>query len=214
MRKNKLLLGYYNYTVILTYIGMISGFAVIVSASEGLTAKAVYCLMLSGLCDMFDGKIASTKARTNKEKCFGIQIDSLSDLISFGVLPAFIVYTANKHNLIILSICALYLLAALIRLAYYNVDEQERITISDSARDVYYGLPVTLSAIILPLSVGVTKRFSLNSMYASAITLLFTATMFLIPVPFKKPGLFGKIVLLLCGLSTTCFVTFTYGGVI
>ena len=53
---------------------------------------ALLCLMFAGFCDMFDGKIASTMKRTKQEKRFGIQIDSLSDLICFGALPALIVF--------------------------------------------------------------------------------------------------------------------------
>ena len=48
--------------------------------------------MLAGVCDMFDGKIARTMKRTKQEKRFGIQIDSLSDFLCFGVLPAMIGY--------------------------------------------------------------------------------------------------------------------------
>lgn len=60
------MIGYYNYTVILTYIGFASGIAGILFAcgAFGSCPEPVYamlCLMLSGLCDMFDGKIARTK---------------------------------------------------------------------------------------------------------------------------------------------------------
>ena len=86
------MLGIYNYTVILTYLGMLSGFAGILFAFEGQLWAALGCLMFSGVCDMFDGKVASTKKeRTRSEKRFGIQIDSLSDLVCFGVLPSVIV---------------------------------------------------------------------------------------------------------------------------
>ena len=63
----------------------------ILFAFEGQLWAALGCLMFSGVCDMFDGKVASTKKeRTRSEKRFGIQIDSLSDLVCFGVLPAVI----------------------------------------------------------------------------------------------------------------------------
>ena len=75
------MLGFYNYTVILTYIGLLVGFGGILSAMGGNTLGAILCLMGSGLCDMFDGKIAATMERTPSEKQFGIQIDSLSDLL-------------------------------------------------------------------------------------------------------------------------------------
>ena len=85
------MVGYYNYTVWLTYFSLICG-------STGIAMCfvfperpifAVVCLLLSGFCDLFDGKVARTKKdRTEQEKSFGIQIDSLVDLVSFGVLPA------------------------------------------------------------------------------------------------------------------------------
>ena len=106
MDQKQKLLGYYNYTVILTYIGMLTGFIGIVYAFEKNTFGAVICLMIAGFCDMFDGTIASTKERTQQEKCFGIQIDTFSDLICFGALPAIIVYSQSKHNQIVLMVCS------------------------------------------------------------------------------------------------------------
>ena len=72
------MIGFYNYTVILTYVGMLSGFMGIVSAWSGNLKMALLCLIFAGVCDMFDGKIASTMKRTKQEKRFGVQIDSLA----------------------------------------------------------------------------------------------------------------------------------------
>ncbi|BFL48500.1 hypothetical protein C3B58_00300 [Lactonifactor longoviformis] len=82
--------GYYNYTVILTYLGMLFGFTGIVYVTEGQYSLAFICLMIAGVCDMFDGAVAATRQRDINEKWYGIQIDSLSDLVCFGILPAFI----------------------------------------------------------------------------------------------------------------------------
>ena len=75
------MIGFYNYTVILTYIGAILGVCGIVASFNGNILLAIVCLMLSAVCDMFDGKIARTMKRTKQEKRFGIQIDSLSDFV-------------------------------------------------------------------------------------------------------------------------------------
>ncbi len=211
MNHNQKLLGYYNYTVILTYIGMLTGFVGIVYAGD--PSKAVICLMLAGFCDMFDGAIASTKVRTQREKCFGIQIDSFSDLICFGALPAIIVYSQSKGNTIVLASCALYLLCALIRLAYFNVDEQERQQSSDGPREVNYGLPVTMSALFLPVFHGAVFRFSWNPTVVPTASLLIMALLFLLPFPIRKPKLIGKIFLILCGIMEVAFVLFAYGSV-
>ena len=138
------MLGVYNYTVILTYIGMLSGFSGILCAFEGNVVWAIVCLMISGVCDMFDGKVASTKQeRSRSEKRFGIQIDSLSDLVCFGVLPAVIVYSLGRGTWLRAAGCALYVLCALIRLAWYNVDEEARQDFDTGRRKVYLGLPVS-----------------------------------------------------------------------
>lgn len=212
MDQKQKLLGYYNYTVILTYIGMLTGFIGIVYAFENNAFGAVICLMIAGLCDMFDGTIASTKERTQQEKCFGIQIDSLSDLICFGVLPAITVYSQSKHSQIVLMVCSLYLLCALIRLAYFNVDEQERQQSSDTSREIYYGLPVTLSALFLPIAHGAGCLFSWRPAIAPTAALMTMAIMFLIPFPLRKPKVIGKICVILCGILEVGFVLFACGG--
>lgn len=82
------MLGVYDYTVILTYISLWISIGGMMLSLNGHLDLAVLCLALSGLCDMFDGKIARTKKdRTEIEKRFGIQIDSLCDIVCFGVGP-------------------------------------------------------------------------------------------------------------------------------
>ena len=118
------MIGFYNYTVILTYIGAIFGLLGIVSAFSGNIIPAITFLMLTGVCDMFDGKIARTMKRNKDEKRFGIQIDSLSDFLCFGVLPAIIGYSIGMNKWYLIAILLYYMLAALIRLAYFNVMEE------------------------------------------------------------------------------------------
>ena len=81
------MVGFYNYTVILTYLSLCSGITGIYFAlAYSRPGIAVFCLLFSGFCDAFDGRIARTrKHSTEQEKRFGIQIDSLSDLLCFGL---------------------------------------------------------------------------------------------------------------------------------
>ena len=93
------MIGFYNYSVILTYISLISSVFGMSQAIHGRFKVAVFCLALSGLCDMFDGKIArSMKNRTEDEKSFGIQIDSLCDVVCFGIFPAMICYLLGRDT--------------------------------------------------------------------------------------------------------------------
>ena len=84
------MIGIWDYTVILTYGSLLSAvMGILVSLSgHGHPYFGVLFLLLCGLFDTFDGRVArSKKNRTKKEKDFGVQIDSLSDLVAFGVLP-------------------------------------------------------------------------------------------------------------------------------
>ena len=87
------MIGFYDYTVVVTYISLISSIMGMFFAIDGKLPLAVFCLAFSGLCDMFDGKIARTKKnRTDDEKAFGIQIDSLCDIVCFGIFPIILGY--------------------------------------------------------------------------------------------------------------------------
>ena len=59
MEEKKRLCGYYNYTVVLTYLGMLAGFTGITFAMEGAYRQTIICLMAAGICDMFDGAVAA-----------------------------------------------------------------------------------------------------------------------------------------------------------
>lgn len=195
-----MLLGIYNYTVVLTYFGMLVAFTGITMALNGDIHNALICLAVSGVCDMFDGKIASTKKnRSLRERRFGIQIDSLCDLICFGTLPAVIVYILSNGSNLCFYVSGSYLLCALIRLAWFNVDEEERQEISDGARDTYYGLPVTTAALIIPALVGICRMYRWPLEWLGPLTLLIMGGAFLIPFRLKKPALLGKIGMMLCG---------------
>ena len=218
MAKKKLhLLGVYNYTVILTYVGMLFAFAgihFVFSNNDRSFILALLCLMVAGVMDMFDGKVASTKKdRTASEKLFGIQIDSMADIISYGVFPYLIVYKLAIGDKqypvdhpwqarIVICVCALYLLSALIRLSYFNVDEMERQNHTSESRHEYRGLPVTSVAIVLP-AVFIISYFMGNSrppIHAAAILLLIMSIAFITPFRMLKPHLIGKCVLVFIGL--------------
>lgn len=119
------MIGFYDYTVIMTYISVVSSMIGIFCAVTDHISAAVCCLAFSGLCDMFDGKIARTKKnRTEEEKCFGIQIDSLADIVCFGILPIVLGFKLGMCHIYGIAILLFYGLAGLIRLAYFNVMEE------------------------------------------------------------------------------------------
>ncbi len=220
-----MLLGVYNYTVLLTYIGMLFSFAgihFVFSNSDRSFILALLCLMIAGVMDMFDGKVASTKKnRTDDEKLFGIQIDSMADIISYGVFPSLIVYKLaigdDSYPIDhpwqargIICICAIYLLCALIRLSYFNVDEMNRQKTTSDSRHEYRGLPVTSVALILP-AVFIISYFAGSArppIEPAAILLIFMAFAFIMPFRLPKPALVGKIVMIIIGLAELVLLVF------
>ncbi|MBR3418702.1 MAG: CDP-alcohol phosphatidyltransferase family protein [Oscillospiraceae bacterium] len=202
-RRRKVLLGYYDYTVILTYFGMLSAFSGILCAINEQFRKAVICLLIAGCCDLFDGAVASTKERTKSEKCFGIQIDSFSDLISFGVLPAVFLYMFSGKSGFSAASAALYTLLALIRLSFFNVTEEERQDSTNSRRTDFQGIPVTTAAMVLPLVyLMYTAGLFVNIQFFTGIMLMLGCG-FISIIKIKKPQKTGKIVMLLIGLAET-----------
>lgn len=145
-------IGFYDYTVVLTYISLISGLCGMRFAQLGRPGRAICCLILSGVCDLFDGVVArSKKGRTADQRNFGIQIDSLCDTVCFGVLPAAFLYFNGVDSLLGIALLLLYVLCAVIRLGFFNVLEAKRQTNEGGCAKEYRGLPVTSAAIVFPL---------------------------------------------------------------
>ena len=193
------MIGFYDYTVVLTYLSIVSGVFGILLATHGHLFPAILCLMFSGLCDMFDGKVARTKKkRTAEEKHFGIQLDSLADLVCFGVLPATIGYELGINKCYMLPLIFFYPLAALIRLAYFNVLEILRK--SDGPVKEYIGLPVTSAALIFPFLWIFKKLLKSYFVYLYAAFLLLVGILFISKIKVKKPSVKVMIIFIIIGV--------------
>lgn len=164
------MIGFYDYTVVLTYISLMCSVFGITQAIGGHYRTAIICLALSGLFDMFDGKIARTKKnRTDDEKLFGVQIDSLCDVVCFGAFPAVI--------------------CSVIRLGFFNVLETNRQRVEEGANKYYHGLPITTMAIVLPLAfmlnfVIAEREFSVLLLFVLAVV----GTLFIVDFKLRKPS--------------------------
>lgn len=202
------MIGFYNYTIILTYMGVASAIVGIVAAAQGNPTTAVICLMFSGLCDMFDGPVARRRKRNDQEKRFGIQIDSLADVICFGVLPAVIGFSVgvSRSGKAYLAILIVYVLAALTRLAYFNVTEEERQEETDEKRKTYEGLPVTSVALIVPVIYGFRDMLGLRFPLVYGASLICISLAFLIRFKVRKLGPLGMLILIGLGIAELIWV--------
>ena len=193
------MLGFYDYTVVLTYISLVISVFGMTRALAGDFKVAILCLALSGLCDMFDGKIARTKKdRTEDEKKFGIQIDSLCDVVCFGVFPALICYCLGMDRIPGIIILCLYCVASVIRLGYFNVMEEKRQNETSELRQYYQGLPITSMAIILPFIYLLRKGCGANFLLVSHVAVVVVGVLFISDIKVKKPQ--NPMVILLVAL--------------
>lgn len=183
------MIGFYSYTVVLTYLGLASAAMGMILTFQGFAKYALFCLAFSGLCDMFDGKVARLKKdRTEDEKRFGIQIDSLCDVVCFGAFPIILCYSIGMRGPAGISILVFYLIAGVIRLAFFNVMEEKRQDETDEARKYYQGLPITSIAIILPLFCTLRPLLGHRFLSELHICILTVGLLFIINFPLRKPG--------------------------
>lgn len=205
------MLGYYNYTVWLTYGSLVSSMAGLLLGFCGYPAQAALCLLICAILDAFDGTVARTKSdRTEKEKRYGIQIDSFSDFMAFGILPCAVGYGLFIKNnqpvwmIVLYGIASCLLaLAAMIRLANFNVEEECRQEETQDKRNTYTGMPVIITAGIMPLLVIAIKLLNLETVSFAlfVVSMPVLGLLFLHKkVQIRKPNGKRLVVLLFCGI--------------
>lgn len=194
------MIGFYNFSVVLTYIGLGAAVLGMTQACEGNYKFAIICLMLCGICDMFDGRIARAMKRSEDAQKFGIQIDSLCDLVCFGVFPAILGYAFGARGLFGNVCLVVYVLGAVIRLGYFNVMEEKRQKETNECRKEYQGLPVTSAAVIFPLIFLLkdTDKVSFSNLWE--ITMLFVAFLFILDFKVKKPDKIAVYIFLILAI--------------
>ena len=112
-------------------------------AQEALWAKAAWMVFVGMVCDALDGRVARL---TGAESAFGAELDSLADMITFGVAPALLAKSIAQHALpwlppkVATVLAMVYVLGAALRLARYNV-ESARATAPHHVTRVFRGLP-------------------------------------------------------------------------
>ena len=184
-----MLIGFYNVSVILTYLGLAFTIFGMYLAMSGNISTAFMCLILSGVCDLFDGAVARSVKRNDDEKNFGVQIDSLVDVVSYGAFPIILGISMGFTSRFNIITYILYGICAVIRLAYFNVITLNSKSFLKNKKDnFYYGLPVTNVAIILPVIYSL-KHFISQAVFEKAYpwVMFVTAILFVTNFKIKKP---------------------------
>ena len=187
------------------FLGMLS----IINASSGHFEKAAWFMVISMIFDGLDGRVARL---TNTTSEFGVEFDSLADVVAFGVAPAMLVYfyIGVDYGKFGALIAALYVIFGAVRLARFNV------TTSENDPNVFIGLPIPTAAVFIVVWILMYLKYDLLESY-SFIMLLAMLIMSLLKVSnirypsFKKTNINsnGKTKVLLI-IITILSLTYLY----
>ncbi len=125
-----------------TAMNMFCGFLSILNASQGKYTYAAWLIIIAAIFDALDGIMARL---TNSSSELGIELDSLADVISFGVAPAFLIYQVQlvHYNTVGVIVSSFLIIAGGFRLARFNVQ------LVGFAKEYFKGLPIPTTAITL-----------------------------------------------------------------
>ncbi len=148
-----------------TAASIFSGIFSIISAVDGNFDKAAWLIMLSLIFDGLDGRVARL---TNTCSKFGVEFDSLADMVAFGVAPALLMYLFVGHEFGRFGVVAsaLFVIFGAIRLARFNV-----MTVS-SEPSVFIGVPIPTAAVFVSLLVLLFQKYGFHDEYGLVIMLL------------------------------------------
>jgi len=138
---------------LITTGALFSGFYAIISAMSGSLQQAAIAIVVAGFLDALDGRIARM---TNTQSEFGVQYDSLSDMVAFGVAPAVLMFSWVLSDLgkIGWMVAFLYMACAALRLARFNTKPDSR---------VFFGLASPAAAGAIATTVWVWSEYMTTS---------------------------------------------------
>lgn len=164
---------------VFTALNMACGFACVIYATKGDFYKACMILILGSIFDSVDGRVARL---TGTQSAFGEMFDSISDVISFGMAPAMLVYNCFLTGLgrAGLIIAFFYLLCGALRLARFNAN------IDRVSSDYFQGLPIPSAALsLVGLCLLSTEVAMIKDYPAGAVVyVLFFSLLMISNVPF------------------------------
>lgn len=150
------------FTASSIFVGVIS----IVEASQNNFILASWLILLALVFDGLDGRVARV---TNTTSQFGVEFDSLADIISFGIAPAMLLYFYIGHNFgrFGILVSALYVIFGAIRLARFNISTAK------TDPNVFIGLPIPTAAVFISMWILLFYKYTLQNY---ALILLFLVT--------------------------------------
>jgi CDP-diacylglycerol--serine O-phosphatidyltransferase len=179
-------LGAFHRANALTYMSLLASIAAIAAAFRGSAPNAGALIAVAVIADTFDGRFARMFARSAGERALGVQLDSLSDAIAFGIAPSLCMALLAPVGSVWMEVAwwtgaFAFAAAAITRLAFYNVTQDET--------HGFIGLPVPVAALIWS-SVLLTSPGG----GIATVLMLTTAAAMVAPLPVPRPSGYGLAV--------------------
>ncbi|WP_367606330.1 CDP-diacylglycerol--serine O-phosphatidyltransferase [Legionella sp. W05-934-2] len=184
--------GIYLLPNLFTTASLFSAFYSIVSSLKGHYEAAVVAIFIGMIADGLDGRIARL---TNTQTAFGAQYDSLSDMVTFGVAPALLLYSWTLHSMgkIGWLVSFMFTAAVALRLARFNIH------VEDQDKRFFQGLSSPTSAAVVTSFAWMCHQNELNNGFVMILTAVITALMAILMISniryysFKDLDFKGKV---------------------
>lgn len=165
--------GVYLLPNLITSASLFGGFYAIIAAFDGEFQKAAVAILVSAVLDGLDGRVARLTGSSSK---FGVEYDSLSDLVAFGIAPGVLIFTwalkpFGKYGWLA---AFLYVVCGALRLARFNVQ------ITTVERGKFSGLPIPLAAALLASTVLMYHYLGLGAEYITVLVMVYALAFLMI----------------------------------
>ncbi len=188
-------IGFYSLANGITLFGLALSLTSCFLAAGGNFKFAVYLMFLACICDMFDGKVArSSGNRSDAEKFYGIQLDSLCDIVSFGVTPCFIAYSFGFKGILDVIIYLVFVICGVTRLAYFNTLANFK---PQNGKKTFRGVPIPMSVFVVTFLFMLTTFIPANvCVWLFRIGYLALAVAFVLNIKVNKPDMRKGLILI------------------
>lgn len=193
------MIGEYGKFVWLSYLGVSLSIVASYLIIQNQLTMAMILFIGSGICDLFDGQLARSLKRSKEQEAFGMEIDSLADMINFVMLPLVLTLTQVDNVFLAIIISIFYAIASISRLAYFNRSEK----LTKKRLSYFTGLPLAYSALVFPLVYLLIINTTVLS-FATFITISLPvlAILYVLNISIPKPNKLAYIIYVILAIVT------------
>lgn len=203
----------------LTLVSLVAALSSAALAINGQTGFALVALIVSGICDIFDGMVARRLTRSENAQRFGGTLDSLVDACAFGFAPSVLFYCSGMRSVPEMIIWTLFPISVVWRVTYFEVigmqsstgngEEEPQMPSERPPLRFYMGLPATYAALLLPLAAMLGFVGELWFRWGVGLTAGTLCLLMISSIPVPKPRPMAYIVFVLMAIvASTLFITY------